>query len=202
MTRVSGFAAVLVLASVALAQTEFSADVVDTQKSGTPTLAKIYFAKDRMRIEWEDRSGKSGGAFIENFAAQTVTVLMPQRQMYTEVPAQAQNQRMYGFFAAGDAENACGDWQKMMQNQGRSCHRVGSDTVNGRRTIKYEGTSTDGDTSTFWLDPKLRFPVKWEGKNGGELRNIQEGAQPANLFEVPAGYTRFDMGAMMKQHQQ
>jgi len=91
----------------------------------------------------------------------------------------------------------------MMQNQGRSCRRVGSDTVNGRSTIKYEGTSTDGDTSTFWLDPKLRFPVKWEGKNGGgELRNIQEGAQPANLFEVPAGYTRFDMGAMMKQHQQ
>jgi len=52
----------------------------------------------------------------------------------------------------------------------------------------------------MWLDPKLRFPVKWEGKNGsGELRNIQEGSQPSSLFEIPSGYTKFDMGAMMKQ---
>jgi hypothetical protein len=55
----------------------------------------------------------------------------------------------------------------------------------------------------MWLDPKLRFPVKWEGKNSsGELRNIQEGSQPASLFEIPSGYTKFDMGAMMKQQSQ
>ena len=54
----------------------------------------------------------------------------------------------------------------------------------------------------FWLDPKLRFPVKWQGKDGsGEMRNIQEGPQPASLFEVPAGYTKMDMGGMMQQRQ-
>jgi hypothetical protein len=31
------------------------------------------------------------------------------------------------------------------------------------------------------------------------VRNIQEGSQPASLFEVPAGYTKFDMGGAMKQ---
>jgi hypothetical protein len=42
--------------------------------------------------------------------------------------------------------------------------------------------------------------VKWEGKsNSGELRNIQEGAQPASLFEIPAGFTKMDLGGMMQQ---
>jgi hypothetical protein len=41
--------------------------------------------------------------------------------------------------------------------------------------------------------------VKWETKNSsGELRNIQEGPQPASLFEVPAGFTKMDMGGMMQ----
>ena len=65
--------------------------------------------------------------------------------------------------------------------------------------MKYEGTNSKGDSGTVWLDSKLRFPVKWQEKSGGfELRNIQEGTQPASLFEVPAGYTKFDMGAMTR----
>ncbi len=115
---------------------------------------------------------------------------------------QAQSQRMgyaSAFFRAGDVENACGDWQKM-GHEGSSCHKVGSETVNGRSTVKYETTNASGDVSHFWLDPKLRFPVKWEGKsNSGELRNIQEGVQPASLFEIPAGFTKMDMGGMMQQ---
>jgi len=72
--------------------------------------------------------------------------------------------------------------------------------VNGRSTVKYEATNSSGDVSHFWLDPKLRFPVKWEGKsNSGELRNIQEGAQPASLFEIPTGFTKMDIGSMMQQ---
>ncbi len=81
--------------------------------------------------------------------------------------------------------------------RGGSCHKIGSETVNGRSTVKYEGTNAKGETSNVWVDPKLRFPVKWEGKNGSwELRNIQEGTQPASLFEIPADYKKFDMGNM------
>ena len=79
---------------------------------------------------------------------------------------------------------------------------MGHDTVNGRNTVKYEGTNSKGDSGYFWIDPQLRFPVKWQDNkdnNGGELRNIQEGTQPASLFQVPAGYTKFDMGGMMQQ---
>jgi hypothetical protein len=201
ITRLSCFCALMLAASFAMAQAEFSAEIVDLQKPGTPTQAKIYFAKDKMRIESQTASAH-GSAVIINYATQTGSVLMAQQHMYMEMPMQAQTQRMgyaTAFFRTGDVENACGDWQKM-GHEGSSCHKVGSDTVNGRSTVKYETTNASGDVGHFWLDPKLRFPVKWEGKsNSGELRNIQEGAQPASLFEIPAGFTKMDLGGMMQQ---
>jgi hypothetical protein len=201
VARISCFCALTLAASFVAAQAEFSADIVDLQEPGTPTTAKIYFAKDKMRIE-SQTAGARGGVVIMNYATQTGTVLMAQQHMYMEMPVQAQTQRMSyaaAFFQAGDVENACGDWQKMGHAQG-SCHKVGSDTVNGRSTVKYETANASGDVGHFWLDPKLRFPVKWEGKNNsGELRNIQEGAQQASLFEIPAGFTKMDLGGMMQQ---
>jgi len=201
--RITCLVTLLLGATVALAQTEFSAEVVNTDKSETTSQAKMYFAKDKIRIEPTKKDPRGGGSVIMNMATQTTTVLMDQQHMYMEVPAQTANQRSgYNFFRTGDVENACSDWLQMAQNKGGTCHKVGSETVNGRSTVKYEGTNAKGEPGTVWLDPKLRFPVKWQGKNGGgELRNIQEGSQPANLFEVPAGYQKFDMGNMMQRPQ-
>jgi hypothetical protein len=204
IARFSCVFALMLSASFALAQTEFSAEIVDLQKPGTPTQAKIYFAKDKMRIESQNSGTRGGGAVVVNFATQTSMVLMAQQHMYMEMPMQAQGQRMAytaAFFQTGDVENACGDWQKIGNHQSNSCHKVGSETVNGRSTVKYETANASGEVSHFWLDPKLRFPVKWEGKNNaGELRNIQEGAQPASLFEIPAGFTKMEIpGGMVQQ---
>jgi hypothetical protein len=200
--RMSWLVAVLLGATFALAQAEFSASVVDTQKGDTPQ-AKMYFAKDKIRIEPTQKNPRGGGAVIVNLAAQTLTVLMDQQHMYMEMPAQTQRQKItYNFFRTGDVENACSDWVNQGLNKGGTCRKIGDETVNGRSAVKYEGTSASGETSTFWLDSKLKFPLKWQGKNNsGEIRDIQEGAQPSNLFDVPAGYTKFDMGGMM-QHPQ
>jgi hypothetical protein len=88
----------------------------------------------------------------------------------------------------------------MERNQGGTCHKVGNETVNGRSAVKYEGTNSSGEPSSVWLDPKLRFPVKWQGEpSAGELRNIQESTQSANLFEIPAGYTKTDIANLMQE---
>jgi hypothetical protein len=129
ITRVSCFCALMLAASFAVAQAEFSAEIVDLQKSGTPTQAKIYFAKDKMRIEAQTASAH-GSAVIINYATQTGDVVMAQQHMYMEMPLQAQSQRMgyaSAFFQAGDVENACGDWQRM-GHEGSSCHKVGSES--------------------------------------------------------------------------
>jgi hypothetical protein len=191
-------------ASLAAAQADFSADIVNTEKEGTPVQAKIYLTKDKWRIE-PAANGQHGpsGVVIVNLATQSSVVLMTQQHMYMEVPVEMANQKSsYNFFRTGDIDSACTDWLALSSNKGGTCHKVGSETMNGRSTVKFEGTNAKGDPASVWIDPKLRFPVKWEGKNGaGELRNIQEGAQPASLFEVPAGFTKFDLGGM-GQHQQ
>lgn len=205
IARTSCLIAFLLAASFALAQTEFSAEIVDTMKPDNPNHPKVYFAKDKMRIEsGADNPRGMGGVVVVNFTTQTSMVLMDQRHMYMEMPMQGSGQRItYNFFKTGDAEAACADWLSLPRNKGSSCRKIGTDTVNGRSTVKYEGTSAGGESNTFWIDPKLRFPVKWTGKNNaGELRNIREGSQPSSLFEVPAGYTKFDMGAVMQQRPQ
>jgi hypothetical protein len=202
LTRISSLLVLIFVASFALAQAEFSAAIVDLQKPGTPTTTRIFFAKDKMRVESQSSNARGGGAVIVNFASQTTTVLMPQQHMYMDMPLQSQSQRLgYNFFRTGNVEDACGDWLKLGSNKGGSCHKVGNESVGGRDTVKFEATTPSGVVSNFWIDPKLRFPVKWQGKNSdGELRNIQEGPQPAGLFEIPAGYTKMEMpGGMMQQ---
>lgn len=193
--RTSCLIAFLLAANFALAQTEFSGEMFDSQKGSN---GKIYFAKDKVRFESTNKDPRSGGVVIMNLTTQTTTVLMNQQHMYMELSQQMASQRTaYNFFRTGDVEAACSDWMQLPQNKGGSCHKIGSETVNGRSTVKYEGTNAKGETGDVWLDPKLRFPVKWEGKNGSwELRNIQEGTQPASLFEIPADYKKFDMPNM------
>ena len=198
--RTSGLIAFLLVASFALAQTEFSADMFDSQKGNN---GKIYFSKDKVRFESTNKDPRSGGVVIINLATQTTTVLMNQQHMYMELSPQIASQRTaYDFFRTGDVEAACSDWMQLPRNKGGSCRKIGNETVNGRSTVKYEGTNAKGETGDVWLDPKLRFAVKWEGKNASwELRNIQEGSQPGSLFEIPAGFTKFDMGGMMQRPQ-
>lgn len=201
MIRTLCFVALLVLSAVALAQTEFSAEMVDMQKADHPSTGKMFFSKDKVRFESAKKDPRGGGAVIIDLTTQTTTVLMDQMHMYMEMPAQSPGQRMsYGFFRTGDVEAACSDWMQLAQNKGGSCRKVGNENVSGRSTVKYESTNANGETGDVWLDPKLRFPVKWQGKSAGwELHNIQEGTQPASLFEIPAGYTKMDMGGMMQK---
>ena len=186
------------LATALFAQQDFSAELVNNSEKTPSTPSKIYASKDKLRLEGQGQNGRSATLII-NFAAQTTDILVPERKMYIESPLGhgPGAQRSFNFFRAADAENACDEWLKMATKPGGSCHKSGNEVVNGRSTVKYQGTSADGEVSYVWIDPKLRFPVKWQGKNsGGELRNIQEGAQPTSLFVVPDDYQKMDLGSM------
>jgi hypothetical protein len=197
-SRMFGLVLLSLLTPAVFAQQDFSADLVSNSEKPSSTPAKIYASKDKMRFEGHEQNGHSGTLII-NFAAQTTDILVPERKMYIESPLGRGPgaQRSFNFFRATDVENACDEWQKMATKPGGTCHKVGSEVVSGRSTVKYQGTSAEGDVSYVWIDPKLRFPVKWQGKNsGGELHNIQEGAQPASLFVVPDDYQKMELGSM------
>jgi hypothetical protein len=189
---------------------EFSADLVNTRPGeNTEHSAKIYVGKNKIRME-SGQERENRGAFIIDGNTNSTIILVPERKMYIEsLPDQAPGaqgfKNIQAFMRPADPNNACPQWEAAMasmkdsENKITSCRKLGTDVVNGRTAVKYQGTNSKGETGYVWVDPKLRFFLKWEGKDGGaELRNIKEGSQAASLFEVPSDYTKFDMGSMMR----
>jgi len=191
-----------ILTTAVFAQQDFSADVVRVKADNkTMPQGKMYVTKDKMRFESHEESGGHQGMFIMDFAKQTSAVLMPERKMYVEFTPEQNpaKQRTWAFFRATDVDDACTSWHKMATENWGSCKKLGSETVNGRNTIKYEGTDKQGKVNTVWLDPKIAFPIKWkdnQDNDGGELQNIKEGSQPSSLFEIPSDYQKMQMPMM------
>jgi hypothetical protein len=196
----------LVAGPRALAQ-EFSADVVN-KKTDNSGVKKLYAGKDKVRLELEGRNASFGPtALILDEGQRKPIALMTERHMYMEAPQVMAAPLVAQFWRVSDLNDACPQWKKTSERAGPnknwgSCRKVGSESLNGRSAVKYEGVSTRGEKSWVWVDTKLHCVVKTDGAEGSiELQNIQEGPQPASLFEVPAGYTKFDMG-MMRQRPQ
>jgi len=193
----------LILASLLSAQ-DFSADVVNTK--GNAGLNKIYATKDKVRFEADQRQEAMGPvAMILDESQSKWVLLLTQRHMYLDsLPAMMKKPILTQFWHVEEVDDACPQWKKLVDQLGTSsnwgsCTKIGGDTVTGRSTVKYEGVSKQGDKNYFWIDRKLHCVIKTDGENGGiELRNIQEGSQPSSLFEIPAGYMKVDLGAMMR----
>jgi len=207
IVRLTGLTVFLAMTHVALAQ-DFSADVV-TNKQGNNPPGKLFSTKDKVRWELGDKDPRMGpSALVVDEAQGKSFVLMAQHHMYMDSqPWMMKSPVVSQFWHVQDVDDACPQWKKIAEqtktdkNWG-SCTKVGSDTVSGRSTVKYEGVSNKGDKGYYWVDTKLKCVIKAESGSGSfELRNIQEGSQPGSLFEVPAGYTKFDMGGMMQQRQ-
>jgi hypothetical protein len=180
---------------------QFSADMIvvgSGQSSEQPR--KIYVSNGKMRFE---TGGRAGGIMLTDATAKTAVMLMPQMKAYLDMGKMGMVSQA---FMSVDPENPCPQWQEIAKNFDKkdvtwTCKRVGQETVNGRSTLKYQASSNTGEQAYAWVDPKLKFLVKSQDKEGRgmELKNIQEGAQPASLFEVPADYKKLD-AQMMQQH--
>ncbi len=174
------------------APASFSADMVMKQKGGQTANGKIYLSAPKYRMDMN--SGGNQVIMIADANTKTAYMVMPEQKMYMEIKT---DQGMMGQGRLPrakpmDPANPCADDPTM------TCKKVGNETVNGRSTEKWEFTPKSGrsETYTAWIDQKLHFPIKTADAEGGgmELTNIREGAQPADLFEVPAGYRKFSMG--------
>jgi hypothetical protein len=77
---------------------------------------------------------------------------------------------------------------------------TGTEQLRGRSVEKWEMVMTPPEgqgqpiRSVQWFDPELEIAIREELPDGSvrELRNIQVGAQPESLFQVPAGYQKVE----------
>jgi hypothetical protein len=176
---------------------QFSADLV-YDKAGVRAAAhsgKLNVADRKIRIEPPD---PAIGFFIVRSDTAAAYFVKPAQRVFMDAK---QSSELTQLLVPVNPDDPCRQWQAMAQiagvtDQGAAwrCDRIGDESIAGHRAIKYRGISPREDRYLIWIDPRIDFVVKLEANDGStvEAANIQEGPQPAQLFEIPAGYAKFD----------
>ncbi len=167
-----------------------------TSKNMSAT-GKLYFSSGKVRMEMNAMGHRN--IMISDPQRKVSYMLMPDQHMYMEMRTDMAGQ-------AGPRKAAAPDWHMYdpanpcANTPETTCQRLGMGMTDGRLCNKWLFTHKRGNTETVWIDQKTGIPIRTEGSDGSlmELTNIDQGSQSSSLFEVPAGYTKFDMGAMMK----
>jgi len=200
---------ILLLAQIATAQMAvqpqpFSADMqFSSTRGGSMTrdvTGKMYFGSGHMRMDMQSAGGgpHGGSSIITDFKTQTTDILMPEQHMYMEHKAgETQGPRsgmMPSIKPLRDPSNPCAN------EEGMTCKKIGVEDVNGRTCDHWQITDKNGKVANVWIDQKLHFPIKTVSEDSTwTLTNIKEGEPSASLFQIPAGYTKMDMGSMMQK---
>lgn len=174
----------------------FSADLSMKAKNGDQMTGKYFVGPSKMRMDMNAHGHEM--STIVDPSTKTSYMLMHQQKMYMEMhagqgPMMQRGPKMPDL-KSYDPSNPCANDPNV------TCKNEGTETVNGRSADKWVLTDKNkGEVSTVWVDKKLHFPIRTMTSDGSQidLTNIQEGAPPASTFDIPAGYRKFDMGAMM-----
>jgi hypothetical protein len=203
MSRLSRFVRIISLLSLmvgsvlAQAKTEFSATVIQ-ESDGAVTQQKIFVASGKMRVEAQQGVGDQA-ILILDFLQGISYVLMPNQKNYVEISGlRAGSARQMRFLTPIDPANPCDVLLETVGAVTREkihCKQAGTESVNGRPASKWLATLPDGARGTVWIDSKLSFLARLEAPhNKVELHDIREGAQSPDLFRVPSGYSRMQIG--------
>jgi len=165
---------------------EFSADIVSTGKEGSSS-GKIYTSKNKIRME------QQGNIIISRIDRNVTWIIMPAEKVYIEQKVDPRN-------IAGVMDEVPGQVERQA---------LGEEEIDGRMTDKYKVDYTyGGETSGMfvWTTQGSNIPVKTMAVDGSwsmEYKNLREGPQSDDLFEIPAGYEKMSldmsqMGNMMQ----
>ncbi|HSQ52355.1 MAG TPA: DUF4412 domain-containing protein [Nitrospiraceae bacterium] len=170
-------------------QVEYSADSTIQSEEGT-IQQHVYVTPTKERKEMLTGEG-DGGIQIFRYDTKVMWILMPSEKMYME----------HSIMGKGKG-NDPSQWTY-------EDTVMGEETLNGMKVTKYKtiAASTDGKKyGGFSWRTKEGISIKQDllYKEGNdkkrmmtELKNVMIGRQDPNLFEVPEGFTKFDMAGMM-----
>lgn len=195
---------ILLIALAAVAQVpampSFSADMaMKTSARDRGMTGKMYMGAGKMRMDMTNEGGKV--SMITDPTRKTSYMVMHNERMYMELGAGGPMNPMQRGPRMPDVKPVAGD-TPCAGRAGATCTKAGSEMMNGRMCDRWEiASSNKSEAGTVWIDQKTRMPIKTAMQDGSswELTNFKEGPQDASLFAPPAGYEKFDMGAMMRQ---
>lgn len=173
-------------------QAEYSADATMQMEEGA-IQQHVYVTPTKERRELLTGSGE-GAVQIFRYDSKVMWMLMPSEQMYMEYS-----------LSGGQSQGQGNDPSQWTYED----TVVGEETLNGIKVTKYKTIATSADGKKYggfsWRT-KEGINVKQDllYKEGNdkkrmliELSNLSIGRQDPTLFEIPEGFTKFDMGGMM-----
>jgi hypothetical protein len=154
----------------------FSAEYTE-RSEGQTTKGKYFAGPQGIRME-----GVSDGEqilMIVNFPQNVSWMVQVEEGMYFEMP-----------FSPDDSGTFLSPCPELKKEK-----RIGRETLHGRSVEKWHCVGWDGTVDQVWIDERLKMPLRSEGADGDifELRNIKEGRLSNDLFQLPAGYTKFEI---------
>jgi len=174
-------------ASLPEPKVDYSADSTMETEGGMTMKSRTYYSHGKQRMEMGGADGN-------------VTIIRRDKKVMWQLMG-----NMYMEMSMDQLESS--DLNSMDVEQ----TVVGNETVNGVQTTKYKMIATKKDGSKFggfFWTTKDGIPMKMDllSKEGdkkmrivSELTNLKVEKQNPALFEIPVGYTKNDMGAMMGQ---
>ena len=162
---------------------EYSATMV-SKSAGQTITTQIYMKPDKFRTDTK----MAGMSTIVRKDLNKVWTIITSQKMYMETQGMA------------DAPSTQTVEDKVKGEVSRK--KVGSETINGHPSTKYEiTTEADGKTMQIhqWWATDISFPVKTAAVDGSwsmEYKDIKIGDQPDALFEVPSGYKKMTLPGM------
>jgi hypothetical protein len=189
-----GFALTLLVASALFAagfspvNVDYSADRYMSGDGATQMKGKVYYSPGKERMEWE--------------AGEHVTIMRQDKKLvWTLMP----KEKMYMENKFGEEKKRGGDYKDCDVRQSEA----GGEVVNGVETRKTAVEITCPDKSAFsgtlWLT-KENIPMRMETSDKSdrsgkkvfrmELKNLKIAKQDPGLFDIPSGYTKFEMPVM------
>lgn len=158
----------------------FSATMVNVS-GGQKVTTKVYMKPGKLRTD------TSGSSSIVRQDLKKVWTVIPAQKVYMEVEDMTDSQPQMA------AETVKGEVSRK---------KLGSETVAGHPTTKYEVTTKADDKLMKihqWWATDIHFPVRTAAVDGSwsmEYRDLQIGNQPDILFEIPPGYKKMSIPGM------
>ena len=209
--RSIGLSAALVATTLAatIAQAQSFEGIVEFTKTTGPVVTsyKYYVKGERVRIEEIGARGEVQGIMLVDTRDKTVTAISPERKLYMDVP----NMRL-----PKDVEVQVQKTSDLKDIAGYKCEKWLVKSPKEDRQITYWVAADDFDffvplletlnrkdeQAVFFLQvkdnggvfPMLGIEQKTDGAEVSrlEVSKVTKGAQKPALFEIPAGYNKFE----------
>jgi hypothetical protein len=203
--RLLCLAGLLACCDAAAQAQQLSADLVSTRNGAATSVGKLRVLNDKVRIETPDFPD---GFFVSDGSSHVSYFARPNSRIFMDA---RQSSWLTQMFVPVDPDDPCRQWSSMAtaagagdQNGKWRCERAGQQMIDGRNVVRYRIVLSADREMLGWIDQDLKFPLKIQREDGttAVVENILEVPQPAPLFEIPAGFRKFDPAALLKRIKQ